>query len=340
MYTEDDLRAVFGDVEREAPELSGTLAGLDRLARRRTVRRTALGMAAAVVTTVAIAATALVVTNLTEDHQTPAAPPAAPLRLTFAVDPIAGKTVRHLARDATKQRVTLNDAAGTINNDIITVYAPGAFDPSEARTGEPVEVHGRTGYFRPDLPCQCETEMGYPTIAWEYADNAWATAVDMKMSPPHQLPPEQLKANQRRIAEAVRFDRTTPLLIPFRVGYLPAGVRPRSANLALDARGTPRMVELGWPAAGDINIEAGPNLTGQLPVGETALGPGAVTVPDRLGEPKTDWVGVNFGSFGVRVRVTGLTKAELLRIMQSITPVADFADPDTWFDAEEAIPNG
>jgi hypothetical protein len=59
----------------------------------------------------------------------------------------------------------------------LTVYAPGKFDPTDAQSGQPVSVNGdEDGFFRPlDEADKTKDAM----LAWQYADNAWATAVGM-----------------------------------------------------------------------------------------------------------------------------------------------------------------
>lgn len=52
----------------------------------------------------------------------------------------------------------------------LTAYAPGKFDPTEARTGEPIAVNADgDGFFR------ASTDSDDAVLAWEYADDAWAT---------------------------------------------------------------------------------------------------------------------------------------------------------------------
>jgi hypothetical protein len=341
MYTEDDLRAVFGDVEREAPDLPGTLVGLDRLRKRRTLRRTAVGMVAAVATTVAVAATALVVARLAEHTATPAAPPATPLRFSFALDPFPDHGVVWMARDATRQQASLDPLRAGEHQSAITVFASGAFDPADARAGEPVEVNGRHGYYRPDLPCQCDAAVVLPAIALEYTDNAWATVAFWPDSGGPQGAGD-LKAKLAQVAETVRFDRTTPVLIPYRVGYLPAGLRPRSVNVLFDLPGATQPTSLGWPVTGDLSIEYQSNKPGgpMPPVGQPRVGPVTTTLPHTLGMPSKRLGVANFGQWSVRVTAAELSDAEMLRIMRSITPTADYGNRAKWFDAEEAIPNG
>ncbi len=52
----------------------------------------------------------------------------------------------------------------------LTAYAPGEFDPAEARTGEPMAVNADgDGFFR------ASRDSDDAVLAWEYADGAWAT---------------------------------------------------------------------------------------------------------------------------------------------------------------------
>ena len=51
----------------------------------------------------------------------------------------------------------------------LTAFAPGKFDPAEARSDQPVNVYGREGYFRPSV------DVEDAVLTWSYADDAWAT---------------------------------------------------------------------------------------------------------------------------------------------------------------------
>jgi len=52
----------------------------------------------------------------------------------------------------------------------LTVYGPGKFDPTEARAAEPVTVNAdNDGFFR------ASQDSDDAVLAWQYADNTWAT---------------------------------------------------------------------------------------------------------------------------------------------------------------------
>ncbi len=56
----------------------------------------------------------------------------------------------------------------------LTAYAPGKFDPAEARTGRPVTVNADgDGFWVEDQAKHTAT------LTWQYADDAWATAKGM-----------------------------------------------------------------------------------------------------------------------------------------------------------------
>jgi hypothetical protein len=51
---------------------------------------------------------------------------------------------------------------------VLTIHAPGRFDPTQARLGEQVGVHGGEGYLSPAVGER------NATLTWAYAPNAWA----------------------------------------------------------------------------------------------------------------------------------------------------------------------
>lgn len=52
---------------------------------------------------------------------------------------------------------------------VLTAFAPGKFDPTEAWTDQSVDVNGREGFFRPSV------DVEDAVLSWPYADDAWAT---------------------------------------------------------------------------------------------------------------------------------------------------------------------
>jgi hypothetical protein len=330
MYTEEDLRATFGALEDEAPDAVRVLAGVDRARRHRTTRRRAVGMLAAAAF-VAVAAVGSIVVA------TPEAPPTAAanrggLSFPFAVDDVPGFVVAYRFVDFSGRSTAWVAPPGEIaNTDLNTynveVFRKGRYDPTADRAGEPVRVNGNPGFYRTDMRCMCSSDTGIPGVVWEYAPNSWAMVQYQRpAATPGATPPADVREVALRIAGAVRFDRTTPMLVPFQVGYLPAGLRPA-------------------PAPGDMNtvvpgsLGTVVNLVGDsralFLISSELLGSSGAVM--HLG-PGTTTVTADLGSFGVQVSGTGFSKAELNKILHSITPATDLYDPATWFEADKVIP--
>jgi hypothetical protein len=344
MPTDEDLRATFSALELEAPDPAGTLAGLDRLRRRRTTRRRVTAMVVVAAVTLGAAGASLAVRDLTRHPAPPtqaANRPASPrLEFRFAIDDVPGfQTFYQIADPKFPHLAKVFPVGNTENPFEVNVFAPGAYDPTAARAGEPVEVRGKPGFYRPDMPCHCSGQSPVAGLAWEYAPNSWAlvqyTSVGQR--------PADLRENMIRIASAVRFDKTTPVRVPFRVGWLPDGLRLDSGDVFNwdPARGG---VFLGFaatdPQAPGLSIDVfaiGAKST--LPVSEP-------TVHDGLAGPV---VLVNLGPFEVQLssHVAGLVEQNrgglpvdvLKRIAGSLTPVGDLHDVSTWVPASDAIPH-
>jgi hypothetical protein len=98
---------------------------------------------------------------------------------------------------------------------ILTAYAPGKFDPSEARSGQRVAVDGADeAYFRPTDDTDDTKDA---TLTWQYADNAWATAVGLT---------DATSGLDRltELARALKPGERTPIRLPLTVAHLPAGM--------------------------------------------------------------------------------------------------------------------
>jgi hypothetical protein len=352
MYTEDDLRATFADLEREAPDEHRVLAGLERRRHRHTKRRRTFGIAAVGLVTAVVAAAALVVPSLWNN---PASVDSASqnldqykqyLRFSFAVDDIPGFQVSYRVRGADNQTAWVYPQGDYQQALTVVVFAPGKYDPADIRLGEPVDVRGKKGFFRADAKCFCSGTAPAVGLAWEYAPGTWALVQN-------ESPNEQARLRDKsilhRVAAAVAFDRTTPLKLPFRLGYLPKGLRPAPDAGSMNAAtpgGVGGYVSLKAPNAPNgqqfgITLSSSPALGAALPIGEPTReqslpGGGEVTVA------------INIGHSIVRVsqRATHTTPGVVVmpgqetseKIAKSITPAADLNDVSTWFDAEDALP--
>jgi hypothetical protein len=356
MHTEDDLRATFSALEHQAPDPVGTLAGLDRLRRRRTARRRVTGMVAVAAVTLALAGASLAARDLI-GHTPPAGPtttanrPAGqPLEFRFAIDDIPGFRTYYQIADPrfghiAKVYASPNNEPPDSNAQPydVNVFEAGKYDPTAARAGDPIDVRGKPGFYRPDMPCHCSGQSPIAGLAWESAPNTWAL---VQLTNHEGHPAAEVKANLIRIAAAVRFDKTTPVRVPFRIGWLPDGLRLASGTVfTWDPNHAGAILGLE-PSTGDgpdLGVIALNDTHSSLPVGEPV-------VHDGLIDPGSVVV-VNIGPFQVQLtsngsrgmvttpdnRKPGLTQEQLLRIARSITPAGDIRDPSTWIEASDAV---
>ena len=94
----------------------------------------------------------------------------------------------------------------------LTAYAPGKFDPAEARTGQPVTVNADGDGFWVD-----DQAKHTATLTWQYADDAWATVKGMT-SATTEL--DRLV----ELAHALQPTERTPIRLPLSMGNLPANM--------------------------------------------------------------------------------------------------------------------
>lgn len=336
MYTEEDLRATFGALEGEAPDTAGVLAGVERARRRRTTYRRTAGMVAAAVLAAVVAGGSIIVTS--QDPTPPTGEKSNPhrelLSFPFEVDDIPGFAVAYrfvnfqghsTARIGPPADFSVTD----VNMYTLEVFEKGRYDPTADQSGEPVQVNGKQGFYNTGMRCQCSSDTGIPGVVWEYAPDSWALVqYQLPAAAPGSTPPADVREVLMRVANAVRFDRRAPIPVPFRIGYLPEGLRP-GAN------------------PGDVNTVVRGSLgtmIGLVGDGDRRLFIGGGEMFGRGGElmiegdhNETVMVDLPQGS-GVQLTGTGYSKAELQKIADSITPAPDLFDPTTWFPATEAIP--
>lgn len=86
-----------------------------------------------------------------------------------------------------------------------------AATPAKARTGQPVNVNGREGYFRPSVG------VDDAVLTWSYADDAWATM--------HGRPPDTSELDAMvELAGDLRSSERTPVRLPLSLANVPAGM--------------------------------------------------------------------------------------------------------------------
>lgn len=349
MYTEENLRATFGTLEDEAPSPATVLAGVDRVRRRHVARRRAAGMLAAAVVAVVVAVGSIVATNPGAPPETGDAatnPHRERIQFPFAVDDIPGYQVAYRFLNFNDQSsiaqvgTTANMTDPNKRDDSYTLlmFKKGGYDPAADSDGEPVQVNGKRGFYSLDMRCQCSSDIGIPGVVWEYAPNSWALVqYQLPTGVPGTVPPADVREITLRIAEAVRFDRHAPVLVPFQLGYLPAGLVPAAEpaevnvnTLVQGSRGTTISLA-GRSRTLDITGGEmfGEQMSPELPVGEPVVG------DNLMGRP---FVTIVLGEVGVQLSGTGFSVDELKRIARSARSAADIDDPTTWLAADEALP--
>lgn len=109
--------------------------------------------------------------------------------------------------DDTEYRYGCNGCAPSTAD--LTAYAPGAFDPTEARKGLPVRVNSDGDGFLTETP-----ERHASTLTWQYAQNAWASVRAMTSA-------TVALDRMVELARALRQTERTPLRLPLAMANLP-----------------------------------------------------------------------------------------------------------------------
>jgi hypothetical protein len=108
----------------------------------------------------------------------------------------------------------------------LTACAPGKFDPTEARTGQPVTVNADGDGFLVEDPAKHAA-----TVTWQYTENAWATVRGMT-SATNQLD------RMVELARALQPTERTPIRLPMSLANVPANVPLAEINIDKSKYGT------------------------------------------------------------------------------------------------------
>jgi hypothetical protein len=363
MRTENDLRQALFDAEPAHIHAPALLERVHTGATRRRRRRVALTVAASVAAVAAIA-TAIPVAarqgNRGTGTGTPAAtsataatpttgtprvtPPstiAVRLQFTFEVRPVAGYRIAPLSIEPAVQRADIALAHDTAKSYAdLTVYAARAYSPTEASRGTPVTVNGRRGYYA-SLVDPDTGGTRKPAVAWEYAPGAWAVVQG-------DWPQATAKAEELKIAGAVRFDRTQPLRVPYRARGLPPTLHPYSGFVGgsgtlisiveLTDRpitsATPQGAKNGESTAA-VHLEVRGD--GYIVLANTVIGGRPAYVSGSRVQVHLD-NGYTLGISTTRTRAADYPPAVLRRIAEALIPAPHVADLGTWYDALTALP--
>ena len=385
MITESTLTAVLADEARDVSEPSDVVARLSfeqpAVTRRRWIAP--LAAAAAVVTVVAAAAA------LPGSHRgTPAGTggPTLPLGLgrglyfSVAVGAVTGYKPGspYLAtdREATDIQLASDDE---VTAGEVVAYSLGSYDPTAVRAGRSVSVQGHQAYYALTTSSADQVDgvphpRRVPTLAWQFAPDRWVVVQgwDATGTPALQRLHLDPLTEETRVARAVDTSVVEPLLLPYKVGYLPDGLRRgggRDSGIADDwqsylwfvsgRQGSTAAAELSITAsakryAGDVHgtftIDGHPavyepepvrprsspplpSAMSSRPTDTRAPSPGRVVVPGGVTVIRPNpSLTVDFGP-AVLTIAGSYSKDELVQIARSITLAGNVDDRSDWFDA-------
>lgn len=383
MITESTLAAVFADEARDVSEPSDVLARVTFERPVRTRHRWIAPVAAAVAV-VAVVVAAVAITSNRPDVDTGTGGPTLPqglghdLHFSVAVGPITGYKPGspYLATDREAINIELASDDEVMAGEVVA-YAAGAYDPSAVRTGQPVNVQGHRGYFAMTTSSADQVDgvqhpSKVPTLAWEFTPDRWVAVQGWDAATTPALKRLDPLTEEKRVARAVDTSAVKPLLLPYQVGYLPAGLQRgggRDYGIAddwtsylwfVDSRpsSTPNGNELSITAgakryAGDVRgtftIDGHPAVYEPVRHGSPPPLPSAISpLPTPTETPSAQRIVPGGGSSVTRLSDPSLTvdlgpavltirgnysKDELVKIARSITPASNVNDRSTWFDA-------
>lgn len=352
MRTEHDLREAIQAIADRAPsvqEADLVIPGDD--GPRRPVRR--LQLAAAIAATVA--AVAVPVLLLTSGPAPAPAGGKAILRDTFDVRADGWREYTR-AMYPTHQVVMVDN--GRDDHCFVIVYEPGGFDADRIPRGSArLTVGGNPGYYAqlvgpltqdpledfgagpspstgPDAPRR-------QVVIWRYADDAWAASSCERLR--DQQP---LRREAELVANGTVFT-SEPVRLPVKIGYLPDGLQPVSGvtnSPRTDPGKTPEgeLLRLDLLPAGSRSAPVN-HLTIRYATGfplDTSGGVEKLTINGRQATLNGADLQLAVGPRAV-ISIDGgddETRAELIRIAQSLEFAPDPADTSTWFDSDDALP--
>jgi hypothetical protein len=220
----------------------------------------------------------------------------------------------------------------------VTVYRPGAFDPKDYAGGSAVTVRTRPGLLadldtsvsvvRPGEKPDSTTEK-FPSLAWQYADNAWATiVVDAEFGR------DAARTDLVRIAAGVAPSALTPVKVPFSLRYKPTGWTLLDAGLGgeggfEETRGALRFI--GAPTRdpeGGVRVTVYQGKAKYRTAGKPTSCDGAQpSICDRdLGN---GWFVEIVDGYGT------MSETELRRVVDGVVPAPSFTDRAGWTAAAD-----
>jgi hypothetical protein len=254
----NDMRQLFDTARGDLPPAPFTVDEITERGRRSRRRRSMVRGLAAAGAAVAVAAVAVVGIPHLQGSAKPAtpgagiAPAATKVKPNAVVVPPFTYTIKGFTaggfRVEAPVEVTLGYESARVVRDkpvddvkatsgLLTVYRAGAFDESEFKSGTPATVAGRPGLHRTfpktvqvadpkaarsatTKPKMVNKTIQVPALAWEYADDSWATLTADSDDKYHGMTAAQVQAVA---AKAVLPAKGVPATMPYSIGSVPAG---------------------------------------------------------------------------------------------------------------------
>lgn len=355
MRTEHDIRDALDAKAAEAADRVTLPTGRPRSLRRVAPVLGAVAAVTAVAVTVSVVATRDKTTTTPRRHGTgcgAAATQATALRYDFRVVdvPAPYRSLPGVICSAMQQvHVTLDGVAlrsrdnpdGPFPQGSVTVFSKRAFDPTAAENGRRVTVQGHRGYFGnlpvvgPSLP----VPKSVPTLVWEYAPDSWAVVQASWSQNP--------LAGAQLLAARVRIGEHQPVLMPFKLGWVPDGLvaggaqdwgiglsdglPAKRADCSTASCGSAMSVSVYEPGVPDAPHAPG---TRRLKISghDAILYPRAAELDVGLGD-RTLWIRVDPNHVGK------FSDRDLIKIAQNVTMSPNMTDQKTWFDATTVVPH-
>jgi hypothetical protein len=351
MRTEEDLRVVLATRENRAPDPHLVLAAARQIAvvrRRRQAAGTAVAAAVAVGLLLALpglvrrsAATAGAESTASATahptaHPTVSDGPATattvatgsrpPFAFTVSRGPADGVEVWPMAVNPGIQLAKVRVPGEPRVQATLYVYQPGSSERAGWDIGRdpvPVPVNGARAWYSTDRTASS-------AIRWAYTPGGWA--VITQTSAP-ALPEETMI----RLAQGVRFTTPYPARLPYRLSYLPAGLKPFHAVQQTDSTA---------PVRSSVQLSGG-GLWMDITVidGSAQRRPGWQPNTTFAGRPTqcTDPVDgqrcvVDLGAFTVDLGMQPPDRTELAKLVAGMT-FADWRAPTSWYEISVALPD-
>jgi hypothetical protein len=348
MRTEEDLRAALAAREDQAPEASTVLSAVRRNGTRRRLTDVAVVLAA----TAAVAAAVVVAVPLTAAWRTPTdpapdgaapavagsatpvpAPPSGPRPpFAFTLSPVTvdGYDIEPTAVGTDVQIATVRPVSGSAEPATLYVHDAGSRSSAGGKDheqGAKVQIGGIAGWVFSTATAS--------TLTWEYAPGATAVITS---EPGPVLPRQTLVA----LAEGIRFTAAYQVRVPYRLGHLPAGLKPFNVvQRTGDPAGPMSVLQLADDSSGgamDITVLNGQRAAGpQRPAGwqpaQTIAGRPALCT-DLIDGRRC---AVDFGQFTVDIGGGALDTATVDRIVAGMS-FATWRDPAGWPELSTALP--